>query len=92
MHGHNYKVEVFVEGEKNQHGMLIDFNFLKAIINRYDHITLNDVIEQPTVENIVSHILRDLHSYEDGENISTITLRIWEDSESYAEETWKRVE
>jgi 6-pyruvoyl tetrahydropterin synthase/QueD family protein len=90
MHGHNYKVEVYIQGSVNKYGLVMDFNHIKEIVVNYDHITLNDKIKQPTVENLVTTILNDLNQLNDIDNISSITVRIWEDTESYAEETWTR--
>ena len=87
LHGHNYKVELFIEGEKNEAGMIVDFTHLKEVVMSYDHIYMNDIVEQPTVENILSHMLGKLMNLPQT-NISSITVRIWEDSESYAEDTW----
>jgi len=87
LHGHNYKVELFIEGEKNEVGMIVDFTHLKGVVMSYDHIFMNDIVEQPTVENILSHMLGKLMNLPHT-NISSITVRIWEDSESYAEDTW----
>jgi queuosine biosynthesis protein QueD len=46
MHGHTYKVEVWVQGEDtdlDKAGILWDFGNLKAILNEYDHKNLNDI-------------------------------------------------
>jgi len=48
LHGHNWKVEVMVAGEKlNDAGVLIDFGELKAhvreIVNQLDHTFLNEL-------------------------------------------------
>ncbi len=87
MHGHNYLVEVELEGQINQEGMIIDFTKIKEIIYKYDHITLNDIITQPTAENIVLHLLNDFRLLPDTDNLQLITIRVWEDQDSYAEET-----
>ena len=47
-HGHNWKVEVFVKGEKlNESGILIDFKMLKRYLNEVlkliDHEDLNEL-------------------------------------------------
>lgn len=55
LHGHTYRVEVEVIGEVSN-GMVIDFTELKMELNdvltMFDHRTLNDTIEMPTVENL----------------------------------------
>lgn len=72
-HGHNYIVEVWVDGEINpETGFVIDLNILKTIIKeeiieRFDHKNLNlDCTEfqslNPTTENIsvvIWNILRE---------------------------------
>lgn len=88
VHGHNYKVEIIVEGSINKHGMVVDFNHLKNVVYRFDHVFLNNFMEQPTVENIVALMLNELTEIPERDNLSKITVRIWEDSESYAEDTW----
>ncbi|NLP42301.1 MAG: 6-carboxytetrahydropterin synthase QueD [Veillonellaceae bacterium] len=65
LHGHNWKVEVAVCGNKlNQLGMLIDFHDLKAevkhVIDTLDHRYLNELepfkLTNPTAENIAKYI------------------------------------
>ena len=55
LHGHTYKVEVVIEGE-NKDGMVIDFADMKEgvqkVLNDYDHKSLNDFLDYPSVENI----------------------------------------
>ena len=58
MHGHNYRMIVAVEGEVDPRtGMVADFGVIQAVVqehvlSRADHRTLNDVLENPTAENI----------------------------------------
>jgi 6-pyruvoyltetrahydropterin/6-carboxytetrahydropterin synthase len=77
LHGHTYKIEVVIEGE-NRSGMIIDFSELKNSIRNalslFDHKTLNELIEYPSVENICESIKLRL-----SEHISfPFTLRVWE--------------
>jgi 6-pyruvoyltetrahydropterin/6-carboxytetrahydropterin synthase len=38
LHGHRWKVEVCIEGETGEEsGILIDYNMIRTIIERYDH-------------------------------------------------------
>jgi 6-pyruvoyltetrahydropterin/6-carboxytetrahydropterin synthase len=59
MHGHNYKLLVQIEGQPDpKSGMVIDFVELqgivqKAVLERCDHHTLNDLMDNPTAENLV---------------------------------------
>jgi 6-pyruvoyltetrahydropterin/6-carboxytetrahydropterin synthase len=58
LHGHNYKMFVAVEGEVDpKTGMIFDFGVLKQVVQehvmaRVDHRNLNDVLDNPTAENI----------------------------------------
>jgi len=62
MHGHNYKFFVAVEGEVDPAtGMIADFGVIKDVVAqevlaRVDHRNLNDILENPTAENIARWI------------------------------------
>ncbi len=62
LHGHSYRLDVTVEGNLAAAGpatgMVIDFDVLSQVvranvIDALDHRHLNDLIENPTSENIV---------------------------------------
>ncbi|MFH1727748.1 MAG: 6-carboxytetrahydropterin synthase QueD [Pseudomonadota bacterium] len=57
LHGHTYKLKVTVTGKVLDSGMIMDFNELSSIVNeavisKLDHNYLNDVVSNPTAENI----------------------------------------
>ena len=59
MHGHTYKLRVFIKGKPDpQLGWIMDFKELKDIVNplidQLDHKLINDIqgLENPTAENI----------------------------------------
>jgi 6-pyruvoyltetrahydropterin/6-carboxytetrahydropterin synthase len=90
LHGHTYRVEVFVKGDKLDKNDILesaDFTLLKKsladIIAKYDHKHMNDIITgNPTAENIAMTIFREL------EALSTNGLekvRVRESPRSYAE-------
>lgn len=62
VHGHNYKLNVTVEGEVQEDGMIINFKTIKAIIKKeiidfYDHKFINELMDDvPTAENMCSKI------------------------------------
>jgi len=64
LHGHNYKVRVWAEGESlGEGGMLVDFGILKKalgdIIARLDHSDLNEIpqfADDPSAERIAKYI------------------------------------
>lgn len=65
VHGHTYKLHVTVEGDVNADGMVMDFAQLKKIVNervidKLDHSSLNDTIENPSAENIAIWIWNEL--------------------------------
>ena len=37
LHGHNWKIIIGIEGEPAINEMIVDFNDIKEIVNRYDH-------------------------------------------------------
>ncbi len=62
LHGHSYLLDVAVDGPLQSAGpatgMIVDFDDLSRIVKRLlddelDHRSLNDVLENPTSENIV---------------------------------------
>lgn len=62
-HGHQWRVRVTIEGKVNgETGMLIDFQDLKRVVNKYvidvlDHKLLNEVVSfMPTAENLAEYI------------------------------------
>ncbi len=61
MHGHNYKLEVKIKGEVQKDGMVIDYKEIKKVVNEnvidhLDHKHLNDVIDNPSSENLCKWI------------------------------------
>ncbi len=67
LHGHNYKVRVYVKGrELDPGGMLLDFGILKKILKKiledFDHKNLNDIPffmeRDPSAELIAYYIFQ----------------------------------
>jgi 6-pyruvoyltetrahydropterin/6-carboxytetrahydropterin synthase len=84
MHGHTYRVEVQIEGEARG-GMILDFADLKGTLREvlalYDHRSLNDFLEYPSVENLCGLLKRDL-----GARLPfPLTVRVWEGDGKWAE-------
>ncbi len=84
LHGHTYKVEVILEGE-SQDGMVIDFADMKRavedVLQDYDHKSLNDFLDYPTVENLCGL----LHERLKERLAFPFTLRVWEGEGKWAE-------
>lgn len=65
LHGHTYRLRVTVEGSIQANGLILDFGILKNIVKdrillRFDHRSLNDTFENPTVENVCKWIWEEL--------------------------------
>jgi 6-pyruvoyltetrahydropterin/6-carboxytetrahydropterin synthase len=93
LHGHNWKVEVCVGGEKlNQAGVLIDFGILKShireIIQGLDHCFLNDLDrfnrKAPSSENIAVFIADALEEKLNDPNVHITRVTTWESEDACA--------
>jgi len=89
LHGHTYKVELVVEGERNESGMVLDFKVLseiaKLIRETLDHSYLNDIIPNPTAENIAEWIYIFLSDQMTScDTVFPYEVRVWETSTSCA--------
>lgn len=62
-HGHRWEVTVQIWTEQlDENGMVVDFKKIKALINRYDHCCLNDVVKfNPTAEHLAKTLWDDIH-------------------------------
>jgi 6-pyruvoyltetrahydropterin/6-carboxytetrahydropterin synthase len=94
LHGHNWKVEVRVAGEKlNPAGVLVDFGELKKhvaeIINELDHRFLNETDffnnnTPPSSENIAFFIAKGLEKKLDGTGAAVTRVSAWESDDACA--------
>jgi 6-pyruvoyltetrahydropterin/6-carboxytetrahydropterin synthase len=91
LHGHNWKVEVTVRGNKLDNiGMVIDFTVLKAevknIIDRLDHYYLNELAvfekQNPTAEHIAKYIYEELVDPLRRHDVALYQVKIWESARS----------
>jgi 6-pyruvoyltetrahydropterin/6-carboxytetrahydropterin synthase len=91
VHGHNYKIQVAVRGEKLDHaGLLADFVELKrrlrAACERLDHVFLNDIEPftelNPSAENIALYICEKMQAgLEAGASerrVEVAEVKVWE--------------
>ena len=93
LHGHNWKIEVFVKGEHLDHaGVVYDFGLLKknvnAIMDELDHKFLNDLPElfpegSPSSEHIAVYIANRLKA-QLPEGITVSRVNAWESDDSCA--------
>jgi 6-pyruvoyltetrahydropterin/6-carboxytetrahydropterin synthase len=89
MHGHSYRLEVAVRGPIRSRGpargMIEDFDRIERIVSErvvdvLDHQHLNELIENPTCENIVLWIWKRLERV----LVSLDELVLWETSTACA--------
>jgi 6-pyruvoyltetrahydropterin/6-carboxytetrahydropterin synthase len=94
LHGHNWKIEVFVIGESlDDAGVLIDFGILKkqvaAVIDTLDHKYLNELDffpegVQPSSENIAVYIATALAPRLTDYGIRVARVTAWESDNAAA--------
>lgn len=87
VHGHNYKVQVTVAGEKlNSTGLLMDFvdlrGAIKKLAERLDHQFLNDLPPfdrlNPSAENMAKYFCDELEPQVSPHGIRIKSVKIWE--------------
>ena len=95
-HGHNYVLEVTVEGETDPvTGMVFDLRELKEILNRevvepMDHRFLNREVPPfdrivPTTENLAAEIWKRLQTPIDRPGVKLRNVRLYETSDLYVD-------
>ncbi len=93
MHGHNWKIEVYVVGEKTDDaGVLVDFGIVKKhvreIMSMLDHKYLNDLDyfqqSQPSSENIAYFVATELQKRMDNPAVSVSRVTAWESDDAGA--------
>ena len=83
MHGHNYRVDIWVTGPIEPTGFVIDFfdldELVRPIVKRVDHRVLNEVegLENPTAEIIAKWFLDRVKS--------ATAVRVYETDDCFAE-------
>ena len=94
LHGHNYRVEVYVRGEQlDSIGLLIDFTHLKAVtrelIKSLDHQNLNELKPfdneiNPSAEHLAGYFLHYIAARVNTDQAQVYKVRVWETSTSSA--------
>ena len=89
LHGHTYRIAVVLEGNPDEEGMIMDFTALSAIVkervvSRLDHSYINDIIEQPTAENIANWIWDRIDVLVRRSNCGLSSVEVWETRTSCA--------
>jgi 6-pyruvoyltetrahydropterin/6-carboxytetrahydropterin synthase len=88
VHGHNYRVQIKLRGEKLDHtGMLVDFTemkrLLRALSEPLDHVFINDIEPfinlNPTAENMAWYFCTQLQKQLKPENpVEVAEVTVWE--------------
>jgi 6-pyruvoyltetrahydropterin/6-carboxytetrahydropterin synthase len=93
MHGHNWRIEVYVTGEKlNKAGILLDFGEIKAhlaeVMKKLDHKFLNELDyfsdANPSSENIAYFVTKELQAKIDNSSTRVSRVTAWESDDSCA--------
>jgi 6-pyruvoyltetrahydropterin/6-carboxytetrahydropterin synthase len=93
LHGHNWKVEVYVAGERlNNAGVVMDFGEIKRhlseIISSLDHKFLNDLVlfqaKNPSSENIARHIAIAMQEKIEDPSVRISRVTTWESEDASA--------
>jgi len=85
LHGHTYKLEVVVEGKIKKDGMVMDFGRIKEVVDsevveELDHKQLNEIIDNPTAENLVEWICKRLKG-----KLPLYSIKLWEGEGKWVE-------
>lgn len=94
VHGHNYRVQVLVRGEKlDEIGMLADFTVLKKLLREVsepmDHVFINDLPPftemNPTAENMAWYIWQKMQEGLKLQHaVEVAEVKVWETDVQYA--------
>lgn len=87
LHGHTYKLVVKIQGTPDSRGIIIDFAELDKIVRKnviciLDHSYLNDIIKEPTAENIAIWVWNKLVKKLKTPNSKLFEIEIWETKSS----------
>jgi 6-pyruvoyltetrahydropterin/6-carboxytetrahydropterin synthase len=93
LHGHNWKVEVFLAGEDlDQAGLLMDFGVVKAkareVLEEIDHKYLNELAafkdQNPSSENLARYLFQRLRAVINDAGVRVSRVNVWESDTSCA--------
>lgn len=86
LHGHTWKAVFVIEGELQPDGMVCDFKKVKKLLddNLPDHQLLNEILPNPTAENLAQHLFTKIGTELKKQNLTLKTLEIWESDNAAA--------
>ena len=87
LHGHTYRLAVEIEGTVNDDDMIIDFCEVSSVVrervlSKLDHAYLNDLLEQPTAENIALWVWKLIDEPLKRGNCELCAVIVWETATS----------
>ena len=93
LHGHNWKVEVFLNGDRlDEAGLVRDFGVVKVrtreILEEIDHKFLNELPafqnQNPSSENLARYLFERLGAVLNGDGVEVSRVSVWESDTSCA--------
>jgi 6-pyruvoyltetrahydropterin/6-carboxytetrahydropterin synthase len=93
LHGHNWKVEVLLAGERlDKAGLLLDFGVVKAktreVLEEIDHKYLNELAafkeQNPSSENLARYLFQRLSATLNRDGAKVRRVNVWESDTSCA--------
>jgi 6-pyruvoyltetrahydropterin/6-carboxytetrahydropterin synthase len=93
LHGHNWKVEVYLRGDRLDHaGLVMDFGVVKArtreVLEEIDHKFLNELPAfqnmNPSSENLARYLAERLAAVLNQEGVRVSRVSVWESDSSCA--------
>ncbi|MBM4294038.1 MAG: 6-carboxytetrahydropterin synthase QueD [Deltaproteobacteria bacterium] len=93
LHGHNWKVEVFIQGDRlDDAGLLMDFGVVKAqarqVLEEIDHKYLNELPafrhQNPSSENLARYLFERLAATLNRNGVKVSRVNVWESDTSCA--------
>ena len=93
LHGHNWKVEVFLAGNTlDRAGLLLDFGVIKSrtneVLAEIDHQYLNELAAfrdcNPSSENLARYLYERLGAVFNGDGVKILRVNVWESDTSCA--------
>ena len=93
IHGHNYKIQVVIAGEKlDSIGLLVDFKNIRTQIHstadRLDHQFLNELPPfddvNPSAENLAKYFFEEIQQVYQNGNLHVKSVTVWENNKTWA--------
>lgn len=85
LHGHRWNIRITIFGEVDPiTGMVVDFKDVKGIIKELDHNFLNNIVENPTAENLALYLKEYIYE-RTPVSVKEVIIRLYESPDCYVE-------